>query len=137
MAPAGQVRKRLAVSEPRLESAYQAFRKRGETLEALGECLWLYPEDVGTVYGRPEQEVVAVLTEMQLKYELGLVRDAETVEEGGKKKVLRLQEILGRPTPYVALLREGRFEGKVVDTGKLARDRKSTRLNSSHLGISY
>jgi hypothetical protein len=31
MAPAGQVRKRLAVNEPRLESAYQAFRKRGET----------------------------------------------------------------------------------------------------------
>jgi hypothetical protein len=73
------------------------------------------------VYGRPEQEVVVLLTEMQLKHELGLVRDAETVDESGKKEILRVQEILGRPTPYVALLREGRFEGRVVDTGKLAR----------------
>src|SRR5438045_7557218 len=51
--------------------------------------------------------------------------------------------------PYTTLFRSGLFgefgEGRVIDTpitesaimGAAAGDRKSTRLNSSHLGISY
>lgn len=128
MAPADQVRKRLAAREPRLEQACSAFRQRGATLEALGERLWQFPQDVKAAFDKEEPLAREDVTDDQLRYELGLRRDAETVEEAGKKETLRLQEIIGRPTPFVALLRANRFEGKVVDTGQLARAVAGTAL---------
>jgi hypothetical protein len=66
-----------------------------------------------------EQDAVEVVTARQLVSELGLAHDAESVAVGDKGQVFLQREILGRNTPFVALVRDGRLEG-LVDRKELA-----------------
>jgi len=97
-----------------------AFRKDASTPEAVEENLWRYPMAVSAAFGIEEQDLKdKVVTARQLETELGLAQDAETVEGGAKGQLFLQREILGRRTPFVALIREGRLEG-LVDRKELA-----------------
>jgi len=120
MASPTEVRRRLAQHWPSLETAYMAFRKDASTPEAIEENLWRYPMAVSAAFGMEEQDLKdKVVTARQLDTELGLAQDAETVEVGAKGQLFLQREILGRRTPFVALVREGRLEG-LVDRKELA-----------------
>jgi hypothetical protein len=67
-----------------------------------------------------EQSAKEVVTARQLERELGLAQDAETVNVADKRQVFLQREILGRRTPFVALVREDILEG-LVDCRELAR----------------
>jgi hypothetical protein len=68
---------------------------------------------------KEEKEVKEEVTARDLKGDFGIASDAETVEIADKGQVLLQREILGRRTPFVALLRHDRLEG-LVDTRGLA-----------------
>jgi hypothetical protein len=120
MASPAEVRLRLAKRQPILEQAYTAFRAEAPTVEAIEQILWRYPLAVAAAFGMPEQGAKEVVTARQLEVELGLVRDAEIVDVGDKGQVFLQREILGRKTPFAALVREGRLEG-LVECKELAR----------------
>lgn len=121
MASAAEICHRLALRWPELEEVYTLFREDAPTLEAIEEKLWLYPDCVFQVLNADEQEARHVLSQNDVEYELGIARNAEVVDAGGKNPRFLQQEILGRQTPYVALVREGRLEG-VVDRNLLAQN---------------
>jgi hypothetical protein len=54
-----------------------------------------------------------------LEYELGIFRNAEVIDVREKGQLFLQQEILGRQTRYVALVRDGKLEG-LVDRELLA-----------------
>jgi hypothetical protein len=120
MAPPAEIRHRLAKRWPSLEQAYTAFRNEAATLEAIEQNLWRYPMAVSASFGMEEQSAKEVVTARQLERELGLAQDAETVNVANKGQVFLQREILGRRTPFVALVRDDRLEG-LVDCGELAR----------------
>ena len=128
MAPPAEIRRRLARRWPKLEQAYIEFRHAAPSLGSIEENLAVYPQAVRTVFGLEESQAKEVVTERDLESELGIASDADivTVERKGQEFLLR--EILNRPTPFVALTRDGILEG-LVDTRDLAR-----RVANSALG---
>ena len=120
MASPSEVRQRLSQRWPSLETAYAAFRSEAATPEAIEEKLWQYPMAISAAFGREEQIAKEVLTASQLERGLGLFQDAETVDVGDKGQVFLQREILGRRTPFAALVRDGKLEG-LVDCRELAR----------------
>jgi hypothetical protein len=120
MASPREVRSRLAQRWPILELAYAAFRNDVPTLEAVEQNLQRYPRAVSASLGKEEESAKEVVTARQLERELGLARDAEIVNLGDKGQIFLQREILGRHTPFVALVREGRLEG-LVERDELAR----------------
>jgi hypothetical protein len=120
MAPPAEIRRRLAQRWPALEAAYALFRKDAPTLESIEQNLWRYPMAVKASFGDEEMNAKEVVTARQLEHELGVARDAETVEVGDKGQAFLQREILGRRTPFAALVRDGRLEG-LVDSRDLAR----------------
>jgi hypothetical protein len=75
---------------------------------------------IKAIFDKEETDAKEEVTSIDLQRELGVVGDAETVDTAEKGQVFLQREILGRSTPFVALLREGRLEG-IVDKGDLAR----------------
>jgi hypothetical protein len=120
MAAPSEVKRRLALRWPDLERAYGEFRRDIPTLDAVGEALWRYPMSVQSAFAVSERDAKHVLTARDLEYELGIARDAEVVEVDGKGQRLVMQEVLGRQTPFAALVRQKRVEG-LVDREMLAR----------------
>jgi hypothetical protein len=53
------------------------------------------------------------VTAQRLERKLGITRDAEIVFVGDKGHVFLQREILGRATPFAALIRDERLEGLV------------------------
>jgi hypothetical protein len=120
MASPTEVRSRLAQRWPILEMAYAAFRNDVPTLEAVEQNLQRYPRAFSASLGKEEESAKEVVTAWQLERELGLARDAEIVNLGDKGQIFLQREILGRHTPFVALVRAGRLEG-LVERDELAR----------------
>ena len=120
MASPSEIRHRLALRWPKLEKAYALFLKHVPTPEALADVLWHYPECVSQALKANEQEARHVLSIQDLEYELGIARNAEVVDPSDKSPRFLQREILGRQTPYVALVRDGQLEG-LVDRGLLAQ----------------
>lgn len=119
MAPPSAVRQQLAERWPILETIYIAYRKNAPTLASQGQHLWRYPLHVAEHLGVEEKNGVEVITKRILEYDLRLPRDGEAVEVVGKGQVFLTREILGRRSPFAALVRDGQFEG-LVDRGVLA-----------------
>jgi hypothetical protein len=86
----------------------------------LENNLWLYPQFASEALGGNEQDAKHVLSDSDIEYELGIARNAEVVDVGEKGQRFLQREILGRQTPFVALVREGRLEG-IVDRQLLAQ----------------
>ncbi|HEY2925794.1 DUF4062 domain-containing protein [Piscinibacter sp.] len=119
MASPAEIRHRLAQRWPALERAYADFRREAPTLEKVEAELWRYPMFASQALGADEQVARHVLSVHDLDYELGIARNADVVNVGGKGQRFLQREILGRQTPFVALVRDGKLEG-LVDRGKLA-----------------
>ena len=117
---------RLVLRWPRLEQAYAPFRHEYPARETIAKGLWRYPEFVTPTCKDPEQAIEQELSPDDLGYELGIARNAAVVDVSGKGQQFLQREILGRQTPYVALVREGRLEG-IVDRAELA-ERVATAL---------
>lgn len=117
-APA-EIRRRLGRQWPALEAAYAAFRAEVADPSQLGEQLWRYPLQVAKGLGCEEDIRRHVLSVQDIVDELGMAPLAEVVEADGKDARFLQREILGRRSPYVALLRSERLEG-MVDRGRLA-----------------
>jgi hypothetical protein len=120
MAPPAEIRRRLAQRWPALEQTYTLFRKDCPTQDSVERELWRFPEAIKEMFGKEETDAKEVVTSIDLQRELGVVGDAETVDTADKGQVFLQCEILGRSTPFVALVRDGRLEG-IVDKGDLAR----------------
>lgn len=120
MAPPAEIRQRLEQEWPNLQRAYSEFRKDNPTLKSVEENLWHYPQAVEAAFGELEEDVIKELTTHQLSYELGIRNHAEPVEVENGGQVFLQREIIRRPTPFAALVRNGRVEG-LVDTRELAR----------------
>lgn len=128
MATPAEVRHRLALRWPPLEQAYANLRREALSREDVEQQLYRYPTFVGQAFGADEQSVKHVLSDEDVGYELGIARDAEVVDVAGKGQQFLLREILGRQTPYAALLRERRLEG-LVDRAALAQRVAQTFLS--------
>jgi Domain of unknown function (DUF4062) len=115
-----EIRHRLAQRWPDLESAYAAFRVQAANPEAIEQNLWQYPTAVSASFGGDEGSVKEVITARDLEHELGLTQDAEAVDVADKGQAFLQREILGRRTPFVALVRGRKLEG-LVDRNELAR----------------
>jgi hypothetical protein len=111
---------RLALRWPPLAKAYTVFRLEVPTLERLGTEIWSYPQYVGQAFEVDEQVAKHTLSIRDLEYELGITRIAEIADVNGKDQRFLQREILGRQTPYVALIRDHKLEG-LVDRGLLAQ----------------
>ena len=120
MAPPAEIRARLARFWPSLEQAYTKFRKEAATIDAVERNLRHYPTAVSAFFGKEERSVKEDITVHDLERRLGIQSDAETVKVGEKGVVCLQQEIIGRATPYAALIRNGRLEG-LVECKELAR----------------
>jgi hypothetical protein len=120
MASPTEIRRRLAQRWPTLEQLYTLFRKYSPTLDSLEYELGRFPEAAYKLFGKQEADAKEVVTSIDLRRELGVVGDAETVDTADKGQVFLQREILGRSTPFVALVRDGRLEG-IIDKGDLAR----------------
>jgi hypothetical protein len=119
MASPAEIRRRLAQRWPALKSAYREFRKDGPSRSFVENELWRFPMAVSGVFGKEEVDAKEDVTSTDLQRALGIVGDAETVDSADKGQVFLQHEILGRATPFVALVRDGRLEG-VVDKAELA-----------------
>jgi hypothetical protein len=117
-APA-EVRRRLGQRWPGLEAAYRSFRNEAPTLQQVESALWAYPTHVATAFGQPEASARHVLSVEDISDELGMATHAEVVDVEGKSQRFLQREILGRRSPYVALLRGERLQG-LVDRARLA-----------------
>ena len=113
MASPAEIRARLAQRWPGLENAYAAFREEAPSESAIESGLWRYPMVVAASFGTDEQIAKENVTAQDLEHNLGIARDAETVDVTDKGQVFLLREILGRATPFAALIRDGRLEGLV------------------------
>jgi hypothetical protein len=120
MAPPAEIRSRLAQRWPALESAYALFRNQAATAGNVGQELWRYPLAVQESLGIDEQVAKEDITAQDLVRNFGIARDAETVEVVDKGQMFLQREILGRTTPYAALIRGGQLEG-LVERQELAR----------------
>lgn len=120
MASPQEILHRLALRWPELERAYSRFRKDAGAVETIDEQLWRYPVCVAEELGADEEEARHVLSQQDVEYELGMARNAEVVDPAAKNQRFLQREILGRQTPYVALVRDGRLEG-LVDRNLLAQ----------------
>ncbi len=120
MASPSEIRHRLAQRWPALEQAYADFRRGVPTLEKMEHELWRYPMFVTQAFGADEQVAKYVLSARDLEYELGIARDAEVVDVSEKGQRFLQQEILGRQTRFVALVRDHQLEG-LVDREMLAQ----------------
>jgi len=69
---------------------------------------------------RPVTDRLASVTAQDLERDFGIARDAETVDMTDKGQVFLQREILGRATPFAALIRDGRLDG-LVERQELAR----------------
>jgi hypothetical protein len=119
MASPSELCHRLAMRWPALDQAYTKFRQAFPAVDALADVLWHYPQFVSEALGADEQVARHVLSAHDLDYELGIARNAEIVDVTEKGQRVLQREILGRRTPFVALVREGRLEG-LVDRQLLA-----------------
>jgi hypothetical protein len=108
-----EVRYRLRLRWPLLETVYTAFRSNAITPESIITNLWMFPQAVSAAFGKEEKDAIEVVTEHHLTYELGIVPGAEVVDLPGKSQHFIEAEIVARHTPYVALLRDGKLEGLV------------------------
>jgi Domain of unknown function (DUF4062) len=120
MAPPAEIRRRLAQRWPELEAPYALFRKGAPTLESIGHNLDRYPAAVSASFRAEEINAKEVVMARDLEHDLGIISEAETVEVADKGQRFLQREILGRRTPFAALVRDGRLEG-LVDTQDLAR----------------
>jgi hypothetical protein len=120
MAPPAEIRFRLAHRWPALENVYAAFRSEAATIVDIENGLWRYPQFVMTSFGQDEQSAKEDLTAQDLKRNLGIVCDAEEVDVTDKGKLYLQREILGRTTPFAALIRKNRLDG-FVERQELAR----------------
>jgi hypothetical protein len=120
MAPPAEIRRRLAQRWPALEQMYTLFRKDCPTQDSVEDALWRFPMATKTLFDKEETDAKEVVTSIDLQRELGIVGDAHMVDTANKGQVFLQREILGRSTPFVALVRDGRLEG-IVDKGDLAR----------------
>jgi hypothetical protein len=118
-APA-EVCRRLGQRWPGLQAAYAAFRLEAPTLQDVEAALWRYPMHVAAALGQPTEEAGShVLTIEDIEDTLGLAAQAETVDVADKNQRYLQREILGRRSPWVALLRDERLQG-LVDRRRLA-----------------
>jgi hypothetical protein len=113
MAPPAEIRKRLAQQWPQLENAYLEFRKKAVTLNDIERDLWLYPRVLQASFKTQEQSAKVDITAQDLEHNLGIDRHAETVDVGDKGQVFLQREILGRATPFAALISNGQLVGLV------------------------
>jgi hypothetical protein len=120
MATPTEIRRRLARRWPGLEDAYLQFRQTAPSIDSIEENIWLYPQAVRAVFNKEEEQAKEIMTENYLERELGIARDAEVVTLEEKGQAFLQREILNRPTPFVALTRNGLLEG-LVDVRDLAR----------------
>lgn len=120
MASPREVRHRLALRWPNLKEAYALFHDEHPTKAKITEGLWRYPQFVNQALNAEEQVEKHELSPRDVEYELGLARNAEVVDVSGKGQHFLQLEILGRQTPYVALVRDDRLEG-IVDQAELAK----------------
>lgn len=114
-----EVRYRLAQRWPALVQAYARFRQEADTIELIEREIWRYPQFVGEAFEIDEQTAKVELTVRDLAYELGIAREAEVVDLDAKGQRFLQQEIIGRQTPLVALVRDHRLHG-LVDRAQLA-----------------
>lgn len=119
MAPPSEICYRLALRYPALKQAYENFRQSVATLEDVEDQIWRYPQFVSEALKEDEQVAKHCLSERDLQYDLGIARDAEIVDVRAKSQRYLQQEILGRQTPFVALVRDGQLDG-LADRGLLA-----------------
>ena len=119
MAPPSEICYRLALRWPALKQAYESFRQSVATLEGVADQIWRYPQFVSEALKADEQVAKHCLSERDLQYDLGIARDAEIVDVRAKNQRFLQQEILGRQTPFVALVRDGQLDG-LADRGLLA-----------------
>jgi len=117
-APA-EVCRRLAQRWPGLQAAYAAFRQEAPSLQDVEAALWRYPLHVAAAFGQPEEAAYQVLTVEDIEVGLGLTAQAEAVDVADKTQRFLQREILGRRSPWVALLRDDRMQG-LVDRRRLA-----------------
>lgn len=118
MATPSEIRHRLELRWPAVKEAYMRFRQ-STTAESLESDIWRYPQFASEALGGDEQATKHVLSNEDIGYELGIARNAEVVDVGDKGQRFLQREILGRQTPFVALVRDGRLEG-IVDRLLLA-----------------
>jgi hypothetical protein len=111
---------RLAIRWPALKPAYDQFRREVAEIDMLEEQLWRYPQFITAVFGVDEQDAKHCLSLRDLEYELGIIRNAEVVDARDKNQRFLQREILGRQTPFAALVRDHRLEG-VVDRELLSK----------------
>jgi hypothetical protein len=114
-----ELKTRLAGRWPRLRVAYAAFQSGVADLDAVEDQLWAYPQAVQQAYGMDEQQAAQVVSTNDLQRSLGIMQDAEVVDVVGKSQAFLVREILGRTTPFVALVRNRLLEG-LVDRAQLA-----------------
>jgi hypothetical protein len=113
MAPPTEIRERPAQRWPALEKAYAAFRDQVAKIADLAEHLWQYAMAVAQSLEKQEETAKEDVTAQGLERKLGITRDAEIVFVGDKGQVFLQREILGRATPFAALIRDERLEGLV------------------------
>lgn len=119
LASPAEICRRFANRWPALEQAYDELRREAPTAERLETGIWRYPQLASKALGADEQSARQVLEKADLTYELGIARDAEVVDVRDKNPRFIQREVLGRQTPFVALVRDQRLEG-VVDRALLA-----------------
>jgi hypothetical protein len=119
-ATAAEICHRLELRWPALKPAYESFRREVGTIERLEEDIWRYPGFVAEAFGSDEETAKHRLSVHDVEYELGIARDAETVDVLDKDQRFVQREVLGRRTPFAALIRDGRLEG-LVDRHVLAQ----------------
>lgn len=116
----GEVCRRLAQRWPGLQAAYATFRQEAPTLQDVEVALWRYPMHMEAAFGQPEEAAHQVLTVEDIDNGLGLTAQAEAVDVADKTQRFLQREILGRRSPWVALLRDDRLQG-LVDRRRLAQ----------------
>lgn len=115
----GEIRRRLGHRWPALDVAYDKFRMETPTVAELGASMWRYPMHAAAALGQPEEIGRHVISIEDISDVLGMTPNAEIVDVDGKDQRFLQREILGRRSPYVALLREERLQG-MTDRVRLA-----------------
>lgn len=107
----GEIRRRLGQRWPALDAAYDTFRKEAPAMAELDASMWRYPMHAATALGQPEELGRHILSIEDITDALGMTSNAEIVDVEGKDQRFLQREILGRRSPYVALLRDERLQG--------------------------
>jgi hypothetical protein len=110
---------RMEKEWPMLEKAYSLFRGGVDRIEQMEDELWRYPLVYTEALESDEQLLKYDIQEKDLLAELGIARNAEIVDIENKNQRFLQQEILGRQTPFVALVRDNKLEG-LVNKNELA-----------------